>query len=181
MNAPDNSADLAIVARTDVTLAVCGGHAWLVRGERHIDDLLNNSLSADVTIGIVACESKSAVDALWHAFTDEPALQAWLIHPAIVDRARGVVRDLVAEFAPWSAAIDDAAEGVLRRAAAAAGPDANLVLVSPVLPPGPAAQLNALRCTLLAQQLETYGLAPARIIPEIEGADPDRITLRTRR
>ena len=49
----------------DITLAEFHGRVWLVGGEPYIDDLLANTLAADVSIEIIPCEQKSQVNALW--------------------------------------------------------------------------------------------------------------------
>ena len=49
----------------DITLAEFNGSVWLVGGESHIDDLLTNTLSSDVTIEMVPCARKSDVHDLW--------------------------------------------------------------------------------------------------------------------
>ena len=111
---------VADVVMADIVLGECSGQAWLVRGEQHIDHLLANTLATDVSIKIVACESKSAVDALFRAAGgDDPAMM-WLIHPAVVNRERGQGGVMEVRFLPWSAQIDAAASSTLQAAAALA-------------------------------------------------------------
>ncbi len=177
-------------ASADVILAECNGQAWLVLGEQHIDDLLNNTLSAHVSIDIIACESKSAVDALWrrHGGGDNTAMM-WMIHPAILRRARGQSQGLPGEvivaFAAWSAALDDAAQTALRTAADLAlnRPEAALALVRHVPQDAPpmAAQMADLRSGLVEAHLAGMGVAAERLLREtMTVASPelaDRITL----
>jgi hypothetical protein len=148
---------------SDIVLAECSGQAWLVRGEQHIDDLLGNTLTADINIEIILCESKSAVDSLWRRWNDDDPSAMWLIHPAIVNRARGQAGEIAVVFAEWSASLDDAAHRAMQAAAAAAGakPTAALVLVRHVaeLAPPMALQMADLRCALLEARLAELGVA----------------------
>lgn len=150
-------------AMADVVLAECSGQAWLVRGEQHIDDLLGNTMEADVSIEIVPCESKLAVNALWRQWNDGDPSMMWLIHPAIVNRARGQPGEIAVVFAEWSASLDDAAQRALQLAAtaAAAKPGGTLVLVRHMAAEAPpiALELANLRCGLLEARLSALGVA----------------------
>ena len=175
----------------DVVLAECGGQAWLVGGEQYIDDLLANTLSPDVSIEVVACESKLAVNALWRANGGEDVASMWLIHPAIVSRAKGVVVGGVPglQFAAWSASLDKLAEAVLQTAADALARDAALVLVlvrhAKAEAPAMEAELGSLRCGLVEAGLGGLGVAAGRISREVRGVDgpgqADRIDVVVRR
>lgn len=147
----------------DVVLAECSGQAWLVRGEQHIDGLLGNTMEADVSIEIVSCESKLAVNTLWRQWNDTDPSMMWLIHPAIVNRVRGQAAEMEIVFAEWSASLDDAAQRVLQMAAAAAAakPEAALVLVLHIMDEAPpmARELANLRCGLLETRLSALGVA----------------------
>lgn len=147
----------------DVVLAECSGQAWLVRGEQHIDDLLGNTMEADVSIEIVPCDTKLAVDALWRQWNDGEPSALWLIHPAIVNRARGQTAEIVVVFTEWSASLDAAAQRALQLAAAAAGakPGGALVLVRHVAAEAPpmALEMANLRCGLLEARLSALGVA----------------------
>ena len=114
--------------RTSV-LAECSGQAWLVRGEQHIDELLANLLEPHVTIEVVACELKSAVNALAYEYGAAPGTELWLIHPAIVNRARGETA-VSADFSEWSALLSERALTDLSTIAALAlrSADMNIVL-----------------------------------------------------
>ena len=158
----------------DVVLAECSGQAWLVRGEQHIDDLLGNTMEADVSIEVVPCESKLAVDALWRQWNDGDPSMMWLIHPAIVNRVRGQPGEIAVVFAEWSASLDDAAQRALQRAAAAAAaakPGEALVLVRHVAAEAPPMALDManLRCGLLEVRLSALGVA--RIERETRAAE----------
>jgi hypothetical protein len=147
---------------TDIVLAECSGQAWLVRGEQHIDDLLGNTLAANINIEIILCESKSAVDSLWRRWNDDDSSAMWLIHPAIVNRARRQSGDIAVVFAEWSALLDDAAHQAIQAAAVAVGakPTAALVLVRHVAAEAPpmATEMADLRCRLLEAQLAELGV-----------------------
>lgn len=170
---------------SDVVLAELFGQAWLVRGEQHIDDLLRNMLHPDVSIEVVACESKSAIDALWYRWNDEPITEMWLIHPNILKRVLGNPAQSSIVFPAWSAALDDAASRVIDVAVKAAGerPDMRLALVRHVLPNGGsmAEDIGGLRCTLIEGRLVEAGVAAARLVretvPAASAADSERIDL----
>ena len=103
----------------DIVLAECQGRAWLVSGEQYIDHLLANTLPEHVSIELVACESKSEVDALWvqHCGPPEDFSAPWLIHPGVTNRVRRGNADHAVFFAQWSAKVDDDAKTVIRSAA----------------------------------------------------------------
>lgn len=166
-------------------LAEVSGQAWLVRGEQHIDDLLNNTLAAHVSIEVIACESKSEVDALWAGWTDAPPSEMWLIHPNILRRVKGTPAGSSVVFPPWSAALDPAALQVvaLTASAAAGRPDARVVLLRHVVPGADRTMddLGGLRCTLLEGRLVEAGVEAARLVRETREAaaeaDRERIDL----
>ena len=163
----------------DVILAECAGQAWLIRGEQHIDGLLGNTMDADVSIAIVPCESKSAVNGLWQQWNDEDLSSMWLIHPAILNRVRGQTGELAVVFAEWSASLDDAAQSVLKAAAALAlaKPEATLVLVRHVAEDAPPMALDManLRSGLLEARLTVLGAArfarETRVPPRPDAAE----------
>lgn len=162
------------VVMADIVLGECSGQAWLVRGEQHIDHLLANTLEDHVSIKIVACESKSAVDALFCAEGgDDPAMM-WLIHPAIVNRARGQGGEMTVRFPPWSAQLDDAALATLQAAAAlAARHEQAAVRLVRHLPANGVAMLMDLadlRTGLIQARLAALGVLPGRIVRETETA-----------
>jgi hypothetical protein len=177
-------------ANADVILAEFGGQGWLVRGEEHIDDLLNNTLPPDVTIAVIACESKSMVDSLWqyHGGGDNLS-DMWLIHPGIVNRARGQAQAAAGEvtigFAAWSAAIDEAAQRGLHTAATlltGSPPGASIVIIRHVAEAAPAmaTDMANLRSGLIEAQFATMGIDASRLSRETRpGAaeDADRILL----
>ena len=166
----------------DVVLAGFGAQAWLVRGEEHIDDLLNNSMPPDVTIEVVACESKSAVDALWQQWNDDDPAMMWLIHPAIVNRARGQSGDIAVLFGEWSAALDEAAQQAVQAAAnavaARAGGWLTLVRHVPDAPPM-ALTMADLRSGLLEAKLHELGVMriERETRPVLEPGQGERIVL----
>lgn len=165
----------------DIVLGECNGQAWLVRGEQHIDDLLGNTLAAHVSIEIIACESKSAIDALWRGYggdADDTDMM-WVIHPAIVNRTRGKIRGVSGEitiiFAEWSAALDEAAMAGVRAAADVAlhREGAVLSIVSHVAEGGPpmAAEIANLRSGLLEAQLASLGVQPGAMKRDTQSAE----------
>jgi hypothetical protein len=118
----------------DITLAECDGNTWVVGGEQYIDDLLANTLPPDVTIELIACDSKSDVMALWMQncgpLPDGVYGDPWVIHPAIAQRIRRASPDHAVFFAQWSAMLDADALAVIHAAAlrAAEHPEAPVVL-----------------------------------------------------
>lgn len=171
----------------DIVLAEYAGQAWLVRGEQHIDHLLANTLAGHISTVIIACESKSQVNALWweHEGPDADESLMWLIHPAIVNRVRGISGEITVMFPAWSAAIDDVAQGRLRAAAQAmAQREGNMLTLVRFIAPEAATMAMALadlRCALLEAQLVALGIPSGRMAretrrPEQSGSD-DRIDL----
>lgn len=153
----------------DIVLAECQGRAWLVSGEQYIDHLLANTLPEHVSIELVACESKSEVDALWVQHCGPPAEYSapWLIHPGVTNRVRRGNADHAVFFAQWSAKIDDDAKTVIRSAAtwAKQNMEFEVLLVRYVGPDAPSAlhDLANLRAGLIESELVTLQIAPGRI------------------
>lgn len=158
----------------DIVLAECRGQAWLVSGEQYIDNLLANTLPPDVSIELVACESKSEVDALWiqHCGPPEPYTAPWLIHPGVANRVRRKEGKHSVFFAQWSAMLDDDARAVIRSAAGWAhdNPDRNVVLVRYIRPGSPQAMLDLanLRASLIEAELVALQIVGERIIRETQ-------------
>ena len=156
----------------DIVLAEFHGQAWLVSGEQYIDHLLANTLPPHVSIELVACESKSEVDALWvqHCGPPQDYTAPWMIHPGVTNRVRRGKADHAVFFAQWSAMIDDDAKTVIRSAAAWAreNPDRDVLLVRYVGPGSPAAMLDLanLRAGLIEAELVALDVVPARIARE---------------
>lgn len=167
----------------DIILAECFGQAWLVRGEQHIDNLLGNMVGPDVSIEVVACESKVAVDTLWRQWNEGPTSEMWLIHPGVVNRVRGVPASSSIRFAAWSAALEAEALRVIEVVAKGAmeRPGATIALVRHVVAGGgrAAEDLGGLRCTLVEGQLSEAGVAPERMLrettPAANAADAERV------
>ncbi len=160
----------------DILLAECSGQGWLVRGDQYIDDLLANTLRPHVTVEVVACESKSAIDQLRLALAgpEDTEEVMWLIHPAIVRRARGQWGEMSVDFPDWSAALGADAMASLQMVADIAlnKPDKALLLVcyavagaSPM-----AAALTDLRYGLAQSELVSLGVAALRITRETRDA-----------
>ena len=153
----------------DITLAEFQGGVWLVGGEPFIDDLLANTLSRNVSIEIVPCESKSQVQALWLQLCGPQPTPGdpWMIHPAIVARIRRGASDYSVFFAEWSAMLDRDANSVIASVAAwaAENPAAGVELVEFLDPDGPGAiaDLSRLRAQLVENKLVEHGVAAARI------------------
>ena len=153
----------------DIVLAECHGQAWLVSGEQYIDHLLANTLPPHVSIELVACESKSDVDALWvqHCGPPEQFTAPWLIHPGVTNRVRRGKADHGVFFAQWSAMVDDDAKTVIRSAAAWArqNPDRDVLLVRYVSPASPSAlaDLANLRAGLIEKALVELEVSASRI------------------
>jgi hypothetical protein len=153
----------------DITLAEFNGRVWLVGGEAHIDDLLANTLSKDVTIELVACERKSDVHDLWIQNCGEPALPGdpWIIHPAIVDRIRRASPVYAVFFTQWSVMLDADALTVIASAAGWArdNPHAPVLLTEYLDPAGPQAMvdLSRLRAQMIEEKLAEAGVARERI------------------
>lgn len=156
----------------DIVLAECRGQAWLVSGEQYIDHLLANTLPPDVSIELVACESKYEVDALWiqHCGPPEQTAAPWLIHPGVTNRVRRKRSGHSVFFAQWSAMMDDDARAVIRSAASWAreNPDRGVLLVRYVGPGSPQAMqdLANLRASLIEAELLTLEIEAGRIARE---------------
>jgi hypothetical protein len=151
----------------DILLAECQGQMWLVSGEEHIDDLLANTLAPNLIIEFRACESKSAVRALWVQHCGEPvsAVAPWAIHPAIAARLRPRPPGGRVFFSAWSAMLDDDARAVVVAAAAACGAAGVVLTRHAGEGDAPAvADLANLRCGLIEALLVTHGVAPERIV-----------------
>ncbi len=153
----------------DVTLAELNGNVWLVGGEAHLDDLLANTLSKDVSIELVPCESKSDVHELWVQNCGEPAFPGnpWLIHPAIVARIKRSTPDYAVFFAQWSVLLDEDALTVIASAASWArqNPEASVLLAEYLDPAGPASieGLSTLRAQMIEDKLAEHGLPRERV------------------
>lgn len=156
----------------DIILAEHRGQAWLVSGDRYIDDLLANVLEADVSIEFVACESESDVYALWIQNCGEPGPggMPWMIHPAIIRRIRRTASGHAVYFGQWSAMLDDDALSVIKSAVVWAEEfsEAPILLLSYVDGAGPRAiaDLANLRSSLIEEELERLGVASARFLRE---------------
>lgn len=154
----------------DIVLAECRGQAWLVSGEQYIDHLLANTLPPEVSIELVACESKSDVDALWIQHCGPPGEYSapWLIHPGVTNRVRQKKGDHAVFFAQWSAMLDDDAKTVIKSAAAWSQENAGreVALVRYHKPDAPQAivDLANLRATLIETELVTHGVPAAAIV-----------------
>ena len=153
----------------DITLAEFGGNTWLVGGEALIDDFLANTLSKDVTIELIPCETKSQVHALWEQHCGPPQYggDPWLIHPNIVNRVRRNSAGYAVYFAQWSAQLDDQAMSVIRAAASAVhGGSSKLVLTEyvDVAAPAFAADLAKVRMGMIEQMLLSERVAPKQLM-----------------
>ena len=157
----------------DITLAEFNGRVWLVGGEVHIDDLLANTLTPDVSIEMVRCESQSEVHGLWVQNCGEPASAGmpWIIHPNIADRIRRSSPDYAVYFAQWSAMLDHDAMAVIRAAANwwLQHPEAPVILAEYLDPAGPQSMvdLSRLRTQLIEEKLAESGVAPSQITREL--------------
>lgn len=156
----------------DIVLAECRGQAWLVSGEQYIDHLLANTLPPEVSIELVACESKSEIDALWiqHCGPPGPYSAPWLIHPGVANRVRRKEGKHAVFFAQWSAMLDDDARAVIRSAAVWAheNPDREVSLVRYIKPGSPQAMLDLanLRASLIEAELVALNIAAPRVVRE---------------
>jgi hypothetical protein len=148
----------------DITLAEFNGRVWLVGGEVHIDDLLANTLTPDVSIEMVRCESQSGVRDLWVQHCGEPTTGSmpWIIHPNIAERIRRSSPDYAVYFAQWSAMLDPDALAVIRAAAdwCIQHPEVPVVLAEYLDPDGPQAMvdLSRLRAQLIEDKLAESGI-----------------------
>jgi hypothetical protein len=153
----------------DITIAEFDGSGWLVGGEEYIDDFLANTLDESVTIECISCASQAAVRALWiqNCGASGHSQDPWLIHPAIIARARRTLPDHAVFFGQWSAALDTDARAVIRGAAGMAiqNPQQPVVLAEYIDPDGPKsiADLSHLRTTLIEEALVAEGVAADRI------------------
>jgi hypothetical protein len=153
-----------------IVLADYQGQAWLVCGERYIDELLANTLPGDISIEFIACGSHADVNELWLQNRDEPAPSCapWVINPAIVNRVRYGPSGHSVYFTPWSALLDDAAKSVIRAAAVRAARcfASNVTLASHAEPETPRmiGGLAELRCGMIESELTALGIAPSRIV-----------------
>jgi hypothetical protein len=161
--------DFAEYVMADITLAEFHGRVWLVGGEPYIDDLLANTLAADISIELLPCEHKSEVHALWVQLCGQPETggDPWLINPAIVARIRRKSSNYSIFFAEWSAALDKDAHTVIASVAAWATDNAGtpLDLVEFLDPAGPKviADLSRLRAQLVEDALVKAGVNPGLI------------------
>jgi hypothetical protein len=153
----------------DITLAEFSGRAWLVGGEAHLHDLLNNSLAKNVSIELLQCERLSEVTDLWvqNCGAPEAGGMPWQIHPNIVARVRRRSPDYPVFFTQWSAMLDQDALTVINAAAAWAqeNPTTPVVLAEYVDPAGPQAiaDLSRLRAQLIEDKLAGAGIRRDRI------------------
>lgn len=153
----------------DIVLAECRGQAWLVSGEQYIDNLLANTLPPEVSIELVACESKSEVDALWvqHCGPPQPFTAPWLIHPGVANRVRRKEPGHSVFFGQWSAMLDDDARSVIRSASiwALQNPDRPVTLMRYVSEGGQPglAELANLRAGLIEAELVALHVTADRI------------------
>jgi hypothetical protein len=149
-----------------------------------MDKLLYGNLPAHISIEVVVCQSKSAVDAMYFENGGEDISDMWLIHPGIVRRSRGLAESLVVQFAEWSAALDERANDVLQAAAASTETKAGvLALVRYQAGDAPAMVIGMadLRSGMMEGRLIALGVDPARLVRETkpldDAAQGDRIEL----
>jgi hypothetical protein len=160
------------IVMSDIILAECGGQAWLVCGEQHIDHLLANTLAAHFSVEVIACESKADVDALWRQYNgaERDERMMWLIHPAIVNRVRGVPAQAGVVFAEWSASLDDQTSTTIRRTADAVRGQvkSRVALVRYLAADGPAMALDLanLRSGMVEARLVELGITPMQMLRE---------------
>ncbi len=153
----------------DITLAEFNGRVWLVGGEAHLQDLLANTLSPDISIELVQCERASDIHHLWVQNCGEPetAGMPWQIHPNIVTRIRRRSPDYAVFFAQWSVLLDQEALTVINAGAAWAkeNPEARVVLAEYLDPDGPQSivDLSRLRMQLIEDRLAEAGITRARM------------------
>jgi hypothetical protein len=155
----------------DITLAEFNGRVWLVSGEKHLQDLLANTLPQDISIELVQCEHSSEVHDLWVQNCGEPAPRTdgmpWQIHPNIVERIRRRSPDYAVFFTQWSAMLDQDALIVIAAAASRAREhlDAPVVLAEYLDPEGPQSivDLSRLRAQLIEERLAERGVERGRI------------------
>jgi len=156
----------------DITLAEFNGRVWLVGGEVHIDDLLANTLTPDVSIELVRCESQSDVHDLWIQNCGEAQTSSmpWIIHPNIAARIRRSSPDYSVFFAQWSVMLDPDALAVIREAFnwSVQNPEAPVILAEYLDPDGPQAMvdLSRLRAQLIEDKLAEHGIERSLISRE---------------
>ena len=153
----------------DITLAEFNGQVWLVGGEDHFDDLLANTLPADISVEMVQCECYADVEGLWaqHCGTPRPGTMPWIINPWIIARIRRRSPDYAVFFAQWSVFLDPDALAVVHAAASFATEevDVPVVLAEYLDPAGPSAiaDLSRLRAQLIEEKLVEAGIARDRV------------------
>jgi len=156
----------------DITLAEYNGQAWLVGGEAHLQDLLANTLPAEISTELVQCERLEDVRSLWAQLCGPQPLNTmpWQIHPAVVARVRRTSPDFAVYFAQWSAMLDNDALGVINAAALQANqnPGAPVIVAEYLDPEGPQAiaDLSRLRAQLIEDKLAGSGVDRGRITRE---------------
>jgi hypothetical protein len=70
----------------DVKLYFCRGWYWLVVGEQYLHNLMDGTLSPDLTLEIEDCDDFRVVEAAWE--NPKPNAMPWQIHPNIGDYHR---------------------------------------------------------------------------------------------
>jgi len=166
---------------SDIILVEYNGRAWLVRGERYIDDLLVNTLPQGIGIDIITCESEVDVNDLWprEGWGDNQGRTPWMIHPGIMKRLRGTQLGQSILFGQWSALLNDDALDTMRAIAVAAAEAAGArVFLISYTQPGQTQTMNDLtnlRYSLVESELARLGVALSRIVREAVTAeiDPD--------
>lgn len=164
----------------DIVLAEHRGQAWLVCGERYIDDLLANTVSAEISIEFIRCESHADVTALWSR-NGGGEMGPWAIHPGILQRFRRAAEGYSVSFGPWSALLDDAALDVVRTAAVEAV-DRDEATVAVVCYGSEAPMVRTLgdvRKGLIAAALAEHGVAASRVVQRWreDGEDEGRVDI----
>jgi hypothetical protein len=167
---------------SDIILAEYQGRAWLVRGERYIDDLLVNTLPRGIGIEIITCETETDVNDLWRqeGWDTSQGRMPWMIHPGIMKRIRGAQSGQSILFGQWSALLDDDALDAIRATAVAAeeAPGTRVFLIS-YTQPGQTqtmTDLTNLRYSLVESELGRLGVALSRVVREAVNADANHDT-----
>jgi hypothetical protein len=161
----------------DIILIEYQGRAWLIRGERYIDDLLVNTLPQGIGIDIITCESEADVNDLWRqeGWGDSQGRTPWMIHPGIMKRLRRSQSEQCILFGQWSALLNDDALDTIRAIAVSAAEtaSASVFLISHTQPGQTQAMtdLTNLRYSLVESELARLGVALSRIVRE--AVDPD--------
>jgi hypothetical protein len=162
---------------SDIILAEYQGNAWLVRGERYIDDLLVNTLPRGIGIEIITCETETDVNDLWRqeGWDASQGRMPWIIHPGIMKRVRGTQSGQSILFGQWSALLDDDALDTIRATAVAAeeATGTRVFLIS-YTQPGQTqtmTDLTNLRYSLVETELGRLGVALSRIVREVVNAE----------